>query len=227
MAYAFFDRLFNDDASVRLRAMSNGVYRLEELSTEPLSARSYVDLHLPNGFVIKHDENFRVKNLFKNTKGFVSKSDFIVVSGSDSELEYYVVELKSRNYKIAKVQRQFRSGISLAAYCRRLGTDAELDASRFAKFSVYAVVLTNTVSEHRGTAIDRENKNLEFAKSCECSKGVYCVNGHSVTLDGLRKYAFKVGLDVSDVNDFKGMLPYPGGPDAPAVAQGSGRQEEN
>lgn len=213
MAYSFLDRLFNDDVSVRLPARADNVYRLEEISTEPLSARSYVDLFLPNGFVIKQDENFRVKSIFKNGKGFYSKNDFVIVSHDGEKLEYYVVELKSRNYKLNKVQRQFRTGISLAAYCRRLGTDCELDAGRFARFSVYAVVLTNTVSEHRGTAIDREQTNLIFAKACEESVGVYCVNGHIITLDGLRKHSFKIGMGVSDVNDFSAMLPYPGGPD--------------
>ena len=86
MAFPFLDTLFNKDASVRLPVRDGNIYRLEEsLGLDCTS--SYVDLYLPNGFVVKNDENFRVKNIFnKGTKGFTSKNDFIVVEYYDGEV---------------------------------------------------------------------------------------------------------------------------------------------
>jgi len=213
MAFVFLDHLFSTTSTVRIATKGDNLYRLAEISNGPLSAQSYVDLYLPNGFVIKNDENFRIKQIFSDGRGFYSKNDYIIVSLKDSELEYYVVELKSRNYKIEKIKRQLRTGVAMAAYCRRLGIDAELNAARFEKFSVYAVVLTNTVSEHRNTAIHKDPVNLEFSKTCEKSLGVYCVNGHKITLEKMKKFAFKVSLNADDVNNFDGITPYPGGPD--------------
>jgi hypothetical protein len=214
MAFPFLDTLFNKDASVRIPVRDGNIYRLEESSPGLCVASSYVDLYLPNGFVIKNDENFRVKNIFNNNvKGFVSKNDFIVVATGDDGLEYYIVELKSRNYKIERVQRQFRTGVAMASYCKRLGIDVVADASRFEKFSVYAVLLTNTVTERRGTSIVFNPVSLSFAKKCDDSVGVCCVNGHSITLEDLRKHAFKVSLDCNECNHFRGIIPYPGGPD--------------
>lgn len=213
MAFSFLNTLFNNEASVRIPVRDGNHYRLEELSS-CTGASSYVDLYLPNGFVVKNDENFRVKNIFnKKGKGFASKNDFIVVASGDDGLEYYIVELKSRNYKIEKVQRQFRAGVAMASYCKRLGIDVVADVSRFEKFSVYAVLLTNTVSERRGTAIALNSDSLKFAKKCDESQGVYCVNGHSITLENLKKHAFKVSLSCSECNDFSGIVPYPGGMD--------------
>lgn len=213
MACAFLDRLFNVHDAVRLRPTTGNVYHLEELGEDRLSARSYVDVSVPNGFVIKHDENFRVKKIFRDLKGFRSKGDFIVVSNEGDHVDYFIVELKSRNYKIERVQRQFRCGVALASYCQRLGLDCEKAPERFGKIAVYAVVLTNTVSEHRGTVISANAVNLDFAGRCDAAKGVYCVNGHSVSLADLRRHAFSVSLMPDKCNDFSGMVPYPGGPD--------------
>lgn len=219
MAFAFFQKLFNDAQTVRLRSDVGGVYKLSERNTEgqPFSDPSYVELSLPNGFVVVNDENFRVKKLFRKVKGFASKNDYIVINRRDDETEYFIVELKSRNYKVEGVRNQFRCGVALAGYCKRFGIDYEGDATRFVKVSVYAVLLTNTVTQHRGTAIGDTQGAARFKASCGVQSGIYCVNGHVVTIDDLRTHAFKVDLSGSVVNSFAGMPFYPGGDDEQKV----------
>ena len=157
--------------------------------------------------------NFRVKNIFGGEKGIKSKGDFIVVSESKGRTEYFVVELKSRNYKIEKVRNQFICGTAMAEYCRRLGVDHEGDVGRFVNFDVYAVVLTNTVSEHKGTRINDDPTCMAFKKKCGPGTGVLCVNGHSVTLDQMRTNSIHVDISFNACNKFDTMVPYPGGPD--------------
>ena len=213
MAFQFLDSLFNIDPRVRLKPTNGNIYKLEELDIAPLRARSYVELALDNGFVVKHDENFRVKNIFGAKRGIRSKSDFIVVSNLNGRTEYLVVELKARNYQIEKVRNQFICGTAMAEYCRRLGVDHEGDVARFLNFDVYAVVLTNTVSEHKGTGINHDPTCLAFKKKCGPGTGVLCVNGHSVTLDQLRRNSIHVDISFSACNKFDTVVPYPGGPD--------------
>ena len=211
--YSFLDRLFSRNSKIRLSPQSENKYRLDENGSSPFNSVSYVELTLANGFVVKHDENFRVKHIFSTEKGFCSKSDFIVVSQTNGKTEYFIVELKSRNYKIEKVRNQFICGVAMAEYCRRLGIDFEGDVSRFLKCDVYAVLLTNTVTEHRGTALDSNLDSLAFAKKCGPGTGVLCVNGHTVTLDQLRANAIPVKIGFGDFNPFNTLVPYPGGED--------------
>lgn len=213
MAYSFLDRLFSKDAKVRLTPEVGNRYKLVESGDGPLSERSYVEVVLENGFVIKHDENFRVKYIFSDQKGFRSKGDFIIISSYNGRTEYYIVELKSRHYKIERVRNQFISGAAMAEYCRRFGIDHVGDASRFLGFDVYAIVLTNTVSEHRGTGIDSSPQNRAFMRKCGPGTGVLCVNGHSITLDQMRINAIHVDISFGACNKFDTLVPYPGGLD--------------
>lgn len=211
--YLFLDRLFSRNPKIRLSPQSGNKYRLDENGSNPFNSSSYVELTLQNGFVVKHDENFHLKKIFADEKGFRSTGDFIVVAKTNGKTEYFIVELKSRNYTIEKVRNQFICGVAMAEYCRRLGIDHEGDVARFLDCDIYAVLLTNTVTEYRGTAITSNQVNLGFAKKCAPGRGVLCVNGHALTLDQLRANAIPVKIGFGDFNPFNTLVPYPGGED--------------
>ena len=213
MAYNFLDGLFNLSEQVRLKKSTNDIVKLEESQTVDagaLSKRSYVKIALPSGFVIRHGENFRIKNIFSSVKGYGCNSDFIIVSNVPPIVEIYIVELKSRNYRKGKVINQLICGSALVSYCVRFGIDKTQSSRRFEFVRAYGVVLTNTTTECLGTGLSANTEVVEFAKRCGPSSGVYCVNGHDITLEQLRYHAIPIALDNQKTNDFTGLPPYPG-----------------
>ena len=219
MAYAFFTQLFNSSAEVRVPPLEQGFVRLKEQATAdgaemPLSSESYVDIKVENGFVVRNDENFRVKKIFSKAKGLQSRNDFLIFNRNGSRTEAFIVELKSRTYKTSSVKNQLLTGTALLAYCKRLGIDRHKDCSRFSALDVYAVILTSTVTKRRRSALSEDLTMKRFAEKCGVGSGAVCVNGHCVTLEDLRVHAIAVSLEGDAVNDFDCIPPYPGTDDS-------------
>ena len=215
MAYSFFNSLFSSHGDVRICPSPECVLHLEEVSTGdeetgPLSSLSYVDIATTiHCFAIKHDENFHVKKIFSHTKGFWSRNDYLLVNQEYDTTEFFVIELKSRNYRKAKVINQMRSGVAMVSYCIRLGLDIGKIHS-LKKFNAYAIVLTNTVTRNLGTDLRANCQMAKFEKRCGRKCGVFCVNGHEISLADIRYHAIPLEFGLCKVNDFTHIPPYPG-----------------
>lgn len=216
MPYQFFDSLFSADPEVRIAINASQAIRIDETrdvdgKKKPLSNLSYVDITLPSSaFAIRHDENFHAKRIFSNVKGYQSKNDYFIVAKTNLGIELFIVELKSRCYRKSKVKNQLLSGVAMVSYCIRLGIDRTKDVAGFGMVKIYAIVLTNTISDFSGTGI-RANKDIaKYIKACGTASGVMCVNGHTATLEDLRTHAIPVTFDGLKSNDLDVIPPYPG-----------------
>ncbi len=187
MYYSFFEELFNTRDGVRVPKEECDQLRL----TEANDNESFVKIHLPQGFGVRVDGNLIVSKLFHpNHQHIHKRCDFFLINRLEDGCELFVIELKRRRYK-PESRWQLLTGIALAFYCIQLGKDERHNLSFLRNIKVYATLLTNTSVERFSTNMNEVQRiRQEFKRRCDNVPGLFCVNGHSITLEELRQQSF-------------------------------------
>lgn len=201
MPYEFLDRFLSKQSGVRL--IPNGV---KFTLVEPKAPnKSYVDIVLPDGFVIEFDSNFpqmdtrNSRSIFSGYRGNRKRCDYIIVQKNGSSADIYVVEMKSFPTKFSPIRRQLQSSIAFVASCLRSAVDKNWQT--LDDYHCYAVVLTHTASYY-GSGENAVNKLIAYRRWLSGCSGVLCVRNHTVTMKDLRSVAKPITFDWGQRNDF-------------------------
>lgn len=196
----FFASIFDIGVESRLPAEpgSKDRYRLQEVK----HLDSYVDLEVPNGFVVAYEAGVDFSRFFSGGCGMLKRNDFVVFNETDFAVEVFLIELKGNCDDFQQAKRQLLSGVSMMAFCNRARADVGAGLAGGKPIKYYAIVLTQTALLRAGTdsyGLERRRKIRDYLKG---RKGIYCVNGHEINLFELRKHAISIWLDWAKTNSF-------------------------
>lgn len=196
----FFASIFDIGVESRLPAEPGcqDRYRLQEVK----HLDSYVELEVPNGFVVAYEAGVDFSKFFSAGCGMLKRNDFVIFNETDSEVEVFLVELKSNCDDFKQAKRQLLSGVSMMAFCKRARVDVGTGLAGEKPIKYFGIVLTQTAVARSGTdpyVLERRRKIRDYLKD---RRGIYCVNGHETNLFELRKHAAPILLDWTEANSF-------------------------